>query len=198
MAKLQSNVKSVTINENFPLAGQDNDTQEFRDNFNIIKTSLEDARLEITDLQRKVLLKSELTGFTQDDRDDYNRLSNTKVVGGIYQAPKTQKHNGGLANQVNTTIDFLNGEYQIYGFTASVTVDFLNFPTDNLGKVTLELYGDGQNRTLTFLASGGTVFKKPANFPNPFVLNSATNPLILEVWRHNTGVIYLNLLGQFS
>jgi len=183
---MASNIKYTTINENFPLAGQDNDTQEFRDNFNIIKTSLGDAYTEITALQANTA-KLNAT----------NEFANTVISGGVLKANKKKKHSGGLANQVATTIDFLNGEYQIYGFTADVTVDFLNFPTDNLGKVTLELYGNDQNRTLTFLASGGTVIKKPASFPSPFVINSSTNPYFVEVWRHSSGVIFLNYLGQF-
>ncbi len=38
------------INDNFPVAGQDNDTQVFRDNFNTIKTSLASAKTEINEV----------------------------------------------------------------------------------------------------------------------------------------------------
>ena len=36
---MASNIISSTIDESYPVAGQDNDTQGFRDNFNIIKTA---------------------------------------------------------------------------------------------------------------------------------------------------------------
>ena len=73
-----------------------------------------------------------------------------------------------------------------------------------LGKVTLELYGDGTARTLTFSTSGGTVIKKDASFPAPFVVTSAEaaagsgNPIFIEVWKHKTDRLFLRYLGQFS
>ena len=48
---MASNINYLSINENFPVAGQDNDTQVFRDNFDTIKTSLRNASTEITSLQ---------------------------------------------------------------------------------------------------------------------------------------------------
>ena len=52
----------TTIDEQFPIAGQDNDSQGFRDNFTNIKTALDTAKSEISDLESKALLKSALTG----------------------------------------------------------------------------------------------------------------------------------------
>ena len=46
-----SNINYLSINENFPVPGQDNDTQVFRDNFDTIKQSLRIAGEEITDLE---------------------------------------------------------------------------------------------------------------------------------------------------
>ena len=46
-----SNINYLSINENFPVAGADNDTQTFRDNFDTIKTSLNTAKTEITSLE---------------------------------------------------------------------------------------------------------------------------------------------------
>ena len=37
---MSSNIVSETIDAEFPVAGQDNDTQGFRDNFSTIKDSL--------------------------------------------------------------------------------------------------------------------------------------------------------------
>ena len=48
---MASNINYLSINENFPVAGQDNDTQVFRDNFDTIKTSLRNAKDEIGSLQ---------------------------------------------------------------------------------------------------------------------------------------------------
>ena len=50
------------INGGFPVFGQDNPTQGFRDNFTNIKNNLNFAKAEIEDLQAKAVLKSALTG----------------------------------------------------------------------------------------------------------------------------------------
>lgn len=50
------------INGGFPVFGQDNPTQGFRDNFTNIKNNLNFAKAEIEDLQAKAVLKSALVG----------------------------------------------------------------------------------------------------------------------------------------
>jgi hypothetical protein len=50
------------INGGFPVFGQDNPTQGFRDNFTNIKNNLIFAKAELEDLQSKVILKSALAG----------------------------------------------------------------------------------------------------------------------------------------
>ena len=48
---MASNIISSTIDGAYPVAGQDNDSQGFRDNFTVIKTGLATANTEITALQ---------------------------------------------------------------------------------------------------------------------------------------------------
>ena len=50
---MASNVNATPIDETYPIAGQDNDTQGFRDNFNYIKTAITTTGTEITALQNK-------------------------------------------------------------------------------------------------------------------------------------------------
>ena len=59
---MASSINPNNISVTFPIAGQDNDSQGFRDNFNNIKTNITYAKSEIEDLQNKVVLKSALTG----------------------------------------------------------------------------------------------------------------------------------------
>lgn len=194
---MTSNINYLGVNENFPVAGQDNDTQVFRDNFDTIKTSLNTAKTEITDLQLN-------SARTDIDNSFNNRLLSEAVLINNLDA----KFDGG-AITAPLTVDYENGTYQIYRFGANTTVEFLNFPDDNtvpeaVGKVTLELYGDGTARTITFTTSGGTVIKKSPGFPVPFVVTSAEaaagsgNPVFVEVWKHKSDRLFLNFLGQFS
>ena len=57
-----SNIFSTTINENFPIAGQDNSSKGFRDNFQAIKTALTVAKVEISALENTAVI----TGISND------------------------------------------------------------------------------------------------------------------------------------
>lgn len=48
---MSSNINPNTINITYPIAGQDNDTQGFRDNFSSIKNNFSVAQTEISALQ---------------------------------------------------------------------------------------------------------------------------------------------------
>jgi hypothetical protein len=51
---MPSNINPTNINITYPIAGQDNDTQGFRDNFSNIKNNFLVAQKEITALQANV------------------------------------------------------------------------------------------------------------------------------------------------
>ena len=194
---MASNINYLSINENFPVAGQDNDTQVFRDNFDTIKTSLRNASTEITSLQ---------TDTAKLNLDNDFELK--KIQRAVLQNNRTQKFNGGTVTATPTTIDYENGDYQIYNVGATLSMDFLNFPGDpvftsevtpiGMGKVTLELYSTGGSYTLSFTTSGGTVIKKDPNFPGTVTIDSATDPVFIEVWRHSADVIFMRYLGKYS
>jgi hypothetical protein len=191
-----SNINFAAINENFPVAGQDNDTQVFRDNFDTIKTNFSEAKTEITDLQDN-------SARTDQDNDFlYN------VVGSLtLQDAYLRKKDYGAAIVAGTQdISFKQAMYHIVKVGANTSLSFSEFPTGEvgvtglgqIGKATLELYGDGSARTITFTTSGGTVIKKSPGFPGSVTVTSTSDPVIIEVWRHSAGVIFLNYLGLYS
>jgi hypothetical protein len=193
-----SNINYLSINENFPVAGQDNDTQVFRDNFDTIKTSLRVAKEEITTLQ------SDSASLVVDN--DFNLKLIQRAVFQNNRMKKFLVENGEPITVSPITIDYENGNYQIFKVGADVSFDFLNFPgdpvlaevsSDTVGKVTIELYGDGSTRTVSFSTSGGTVLKKNSTFPGVLTVTSTTDPVFIEIWRHNSGVIFMNYLGAF-
>lgn len=202
-----SNINYLSINENFPVAGVDNDTQTLRDNFDTIKTSLRRAQEEVTDLQNKVVLKEALLSEELDNDFNLNIISNA-----VLETVRYQKFDAGNPVTVSPiTIDFQTGHYQIYRVGANnLAIEFLNFPGDpsltaepspvGMGKVTLELYGGTALApvTVNFNSSNGTVIKKDPTFPTEFTLNSTTDPVIVEVWRHNQEAIYMRSLGKFA
>ena len=192
---MTSNINYASINENFPVAGQDNDTQTFRDNFDTIKTSLRYAYEEITDLQDNVV--------RSDQTNDFN---NNVISGAVLQNNRDALFDGQNIT-VPISVDYANGNYQIFRFGASVTIGFLSFPGTltnpvGVGKVTLELYGDGSPRTITLDPDNGITYKK-RNWPvspggNAFTVTSTTNPIIIEIWKYNDSTLFVNYIGEFA
>jgi len=193
---LTSLINFAAINENFPVAGQDNDTQVFRDNFDTIKTNFSAAKTEIEDLQDNVA--------RTDVESDFNYNVVTAIT---LQDAYFRKKDYGAAIVVGTQdVSFKQAMYHIIKFGTNCAIQFTEFPVaavdvtglGQVGKATLELYGDGTARTITFTVTGSTVLKKSAGFPGSLTVTSATNPVIIEVWQHSTDMIFLNYLGAYS
>ena len=64
---MTSQINPENIDASYPVAGQPNNTQGFRDNFTAIQTNFQAAENEINDLQSKAVLKAALTGTTLDN-----------------------------------------------------------------------------------------------------------------------------------
>lgn len=191
-----SNINYLSINENFPVAGQDNDTQVFRDNFDTIKNSLRAAQEEVTDLQNN-------TAKTNAESD----FNNNEISRAVLRNTMFKKFDAGMISSSSSqyTIDYENGSYQVIRFGNSVNIDFQNLPENSaadgpigVGKITLELYGDGLPRTLTFLAANGTTFRRNPDWPESVVVSSMSAPIIIDVWRHNATYIFMHYHGQYS
>ena len=189
-----SNINYVSINENFPVAGQDNDTQVFRDNFDTIKTSLRYAKEELE------VFQSSTTGAARlNQSNDFNQ---NIISNAVLQGNRDALFDGGNYNQADLDITYTNGAYQIFKFAADVEITFLEFPENEtpagVGKVTLELYLDGTTpRNITFASIGPLVYKKNAAFPSTLTLTLAnqSDPVIIEVWRYKSATIFLNYVG---
>jgi len=193
---LTSLINFAAINENFPVAGQDNDTQVFRDNFDTIKTNFSTAKTEITDLQDNA-------ARTDEDNDFLYNIVGSVTLNDTY----LRKKDYGAAIVAGTQdVSFKQAMYHVIKLGANTSLSFSEFPTGavdatglgQIGKATLELYGDGTARTITFTTSGATVLKKDPLFPGSVTVTSATNPVIIEVWQHSATVIWLNYLGLYS
>jgi hypothetical protein len=195
---MTSAINYLSINENFPIAGQDNDTQVFRDNFDTIKNNFRSAQEEITDLQ---------TFTVRVDSD--NDFNNFKIVNALLQ--RTAEVYSDNGNFQGAAIDWENSSYQRYVISGSVNVQFQNLYQENedleprVGRITVELVSaTNDGATINFLSSGGTVIKK-SGFPAAteetagfdLVLTSATDPIIIEVWQHSSDTLFIRYVGEF-
>jgi hypothetical protein len=186
-------INFAAINENFPVAGQDNDTQVFRDNFDTIKTNFREARTEIEDLQDNVARTDVANDFNGNVIQNATMLNNTKTVNPLQEFE---------VGQVSYTLDFENGAYQIFRFaSSSFSFDFLNFPQEGekVAKMTIEMYSS-TSTTVTFSLSGSaaSAIKKNSSFPGTLTVADNTNPIIIEIWRHSEENFYMNHLGTFN
>ena len=195
----QINTYSERINAEFPVAGQPNDTQVFRDNFDSIQRSLTIADTEITAL--------ETSSTRLDQTNDYGLNIQQNAV--LLQV-REQKFPADENIQTYTSgsnINWENGSYQTWIINSNVSMGFDRLPGDpsytnedipiGMGRLTLELYGDGIQRNITFTTTAGAVLKKSIGTWDGTV-TSTINPVILEVWRHDTTTIFLHYVGTFA
>lgn len=191
---MTSNIVSDTIDENYPVAGQDNDSQGFRDNFAVIKDGLATANSEITDLQ---------VNTAKTDRDNnfngslIDNAQTNRLYGTVYNT------NTELSGTV--TIDYAAGEYQIVTVSRNCTLRFQNWPTrtDNVpvyAKVRVALIPNSSTSyNVTFSTVNGSVRTTALNATFPITDNPEI-ATVAEVWTASdgTGDIYVNILGNFN
>jgi hypothetical protein len=114
-----SSINTNNINVNYPVPGINNSTQGFRDNFTSIKTNLNTAGTEITDLQNKVVLKAALDGETLN-----NDMANTLISNATTRSFRASTYNLGNNVQGTTTINVSQGDVQYGTITANTTFNF--------------------------------------------------------------------------
>lgn len=195
---MTSQIVSATIDENFPVAGQDNDSQGFRDNFSIIKDGLATANAELTELQTNAAKLNVANNFngTLIDNAQTNRLYGT-----VFPFSGTTG---------TTTVAYENGEYQIIPVTGNHSIKFTGFPTSSnelYAKIRLELYPSTEQVggwTVTFISGGGAQVIGTVGFPTPGqnpTLSVGDNPnlkTIVDVWTSNGEILFLGLVGAFD
>jgi hypothetical protein len=118
---MTSNINPNNIDGAYPVAGQDNNSQGFRDNFTNTKTNFAYASAEITDLQNKAVLKAALTGTTLNNDMGGSILNNAQLQG----MSNTVVALGTVSGSV--TINYSAGSYQTVTASAPISLDFTNF-----------------------------------------------------------------------
>jgi hypothetical protein len=145
---MTSAINPNNIDIEYPIAGQDNNTQGFRTNFTNIKNNFLAAETEINDLQGKVLLKSSLTGGTLN-----NDLGASLIYNGQIQDFALSKATAEVINGV-ATINYASAHYHTVTPTSSITLLFTNFPPAGLaGIVKVQVTITNTNYTLTLPSS---------------------------------------------
>lgn len=184
---MASNIDYLSIDENYPLAGVDNPSQGLRDNYKVIKDSLQAAKNEIEDLQDNTAKTNAPNDFNGNEINDANLKA---VTGATYVSPTTI-----TANQ---NVTFQNGHYQVFRINSDVTLSLIDWPAGNrFAMMRLALLGEGTSRTVSFAVAGYNVLYSPG-FPAPLIISSATRPKIIELWSYNGTDVFAKYVGEFN
>jgi hypothetical protein len=189
---MTSQIVFDTIDEDYPVAGQDNNSQGFRDNFSIIKNGLNTANSEITNLQNN-------TAKTDAD-NDFNgvEISNAVLVNNTISVQNLSSQSNDFTIQVN--------EADMYYGTATntnlMTITFDNWPdAPKYRKIRLILNSSGVQKNVRF--AGGTM--RYYNVPlvdgsrTITITSDANSSYHFEVSSYDAGsTIYVHYLGVFA
>jgi hypothetical protein len=176
------------IDGTFPIAGQDNSSQGFRDNFTAIKNNFTTASTEITDLQ------------ANKASTDANTSFNDKVVSRATLKDTAETvYAHGTVSSGTLTLNHENGNFQTVTISGDVTFAFSNFPTSGtLGRIVL----------LTTVGSGVTALtmpsavKKASNVTGADGSSVTVNPGVGRyMWEFMTTdagtTVYMHQLGDY-
>jgi hypothetical protein len=153
-----SNINPQNIDGTFPIAGQDNNSQGFRDNFTNTINNFTSAAAELTDLQTYAVLTGPLasvgqTGTPQNDMN-YAYLTHAQMIGTV-QTPNTIT--APLAGG-SFELDWSKGHFQTVSIpgnaTMSLTATWPGTASNNLyTEVTLQVIVAVDGSTLTIPSS---------------------------------------------
>ena len=125
-----SNINPNNINGSFPVAGQDNDSQGFRDNFTNILNNFSFAKAELEDLAAKAVLKSALNGGTLNNSLAFNEVSNLKI-----RSYALSSYDYTNAPSSSIAIDFSLGNFFHFTSTQTHSLSLTNWPNTGYASV---------------------------------------------------------------
>jgi hypothetical protein len=135
---MASNIVPGNIDGTYPVAGQDNSSQGFRDNFTAIKNNFTEAKTEIENLQSNKASTNASSSFAD------NIVSRAQLK----DTSETVYPHGNITGSV--TLNHENGHYQTATTTGAITLAFSNFPSSGqLGRIILDINVASTAHTIT-------------------------------------------------
>ena len=179
---MTSAINPNDIDGAYPVAGQDNDSQGFRDNFTNTATNFQYAADEITDLQNNAVLKAALTGTTLDNDMNGSLLYNFESS----QVSGTVNPLGTTSGTV--TLNWDNGSYQTLTTSGSVTLGFTNFPASGVAaSIVLQITVASTAHTLTLPAAVSVGTANLQGYASNVITFSTTGTFVFEFTTVNGG-----------
>jgi hypothetical protein len=203
---MTSQINFAAIDAEYPVAGQDNDSQGFRDNFSAMQAALITAKTEITELQDKAVLKTVLDNGLAVDDPAFNNLNDNVIHTGSYfnffplQQPSEEDGTSTLYADVDTG-DFFSFTNIAYN-SIPATLSFRNWPSSaQVARVRVHLQKPegsvSADRVITLATVGGNIVKTE-DFP-PVLTIKNNIPVVIEAWTYDGGnTVYVCQVGKFT
>jgi hypothetical protein len=216
---MTSQINISAIRTTYPVAGQDNDSQGFRDNFLAIQGALASAKEEITDLQSKVITNATLNltdSNTFTPLPALNNLAGSTISNGVYVQFNGKFSNIGSVGITPTSgvIDPGVAPVQLFTITASTV---LNFGTNGITNTwptagqyssirVMLLNSDTTQKTVTFGNIKPSAFRTEAGWsgsvstsaPSITLPTNITHYTVIEAWTVDNGTtVFLKQIGVF-
>lgn len=145
---MSSTINTNGVDVNYPVPGINNSSQGFRDNFAAIKTNLNAAGTEISDLQSKVVLKQALANTTIN-----NDMANTLISNAATRSFRATTYNLGNALSGTVLVDVSLADVHIGTIAANTTLQFGGWaPAGTQSNVQLQLAVSNSSAVLSFPA----------------------------------------------
>jgi hypothetical protein len=142
---MTSKITTSTIDPTYPVAGQNNSTQGFRDNFGSIVNNLNIAALEISALQANTIA----SGSTS-----VTNLQGATIINTVTQNFKSVLYAMGLVSGT-VAYDYSNGDFQTMTLNGSVVLSLTNFTSasGSAARIRLQVTVVNTGYTLTLPSS---------------------------------------------
>ena len=199
---MASSIISSTIDETYPVAGQDNDSQGFRDNFTIMKDNFSYAKSEIETLQDDTAKLNAANAFS------YNTQSQT-----VTKEVTQTRVDTSVAAAGTTDVPFSNGNWIEVDVQGSGTINITGWPevteTQAYAEVILAASPNtstsGYVLTITSENASGTPSQVLIDGSGDFTTNTVTMPnatsqyiLIKAMTWDRGGRLFLQSLGTYT
>lgn len=172
------------INEFYPVAGQDNNSQGFRDNFKNTKASLEILDQSVNNLELNSVVLT----------NPVNNFSNNIIKQAIFQDCGTVVFDTTTETQLSdVSLDYKNGSYQKYKVSSGTHVfSVLNWPGVNRSGSLILSVSTASALSTYINFSSVNVYNYGASLP---ALITGPNPAIFQIWSDgNSDNLYVKQL----
>lgn len=209
---MTSAITPGTIVVNFPIAGQDNDSQGFRNNFAAIASNFTHAETEITRLQSRTILAADLS--SDNGTPVVNDLQSSTLNNGLYSQFDGVFFNGGTVSSISsaTPVSHTNGPIQ--KFNIGVNNPILNlgyngttstWPTAGRYSVMRLMLINGDStttKTVTLVVPGGTAKTATGwgggTSPVTLTLPTTQQYEVIEFWSVDGGnTVFVKSVGEY-